>query len=387
MMNARQTIPARPKSPQPAMVFSSTGSRLLQRKCACGGTPGPTGECEACRKKRLSLQRKSRNSELGSRNDSSVPPIVHEVLRSPGQPLDSATRAFMERRFGHDFSHVRVHTNARASASARAVCARAYTVGQDVVFGIGEYAPNTSAGRRLIAHELSHTLQQRPSIGSIRPLLEISSPVGAAEQEADNTANAVSQLGTSANVNAFPQHVARQEDTDQNAVTEENASQDTANQEASPVSPGCVPATGVPNTDCSAYLSNQWWLPLAYVNNATCACNSTPNVPTAKCVRKFLQDRLAATPGWLKALAAAQKFLEISPVPGSYAAYQIFVQTVLTPRIYQDHVDAYRSCCCPSGPAPYYDWIGVTSAPIQPCSLVGLVIRYFGSCSGTPGAW
>jgi hypothetical protein len=84
-------------------------ARLLQRKCACGGTPGATGECEECRKKRL--QRKSRNSELGTRNDSAVPSIVHEVLRSPGQPLDSTTRALMEPRFGHDFSHVRVHSD------------------------------------------------------------------------------------------------------------------------------------------------------------------------------------------------------------------------------------------------------------------------------------
>ena len=63
-----------------------------------------------------------------------MPPIVHEVLHSPGQPLDPATRAFMEPRFGHDFSTVRVHTDARAAASARTVNALAYTVGRDVVF-------------------------------------------------------------------------------------------------------------------------------------------------------------------------------------------------------------------------------------------------------------
>src|SRR5690349_12715889 len=62
---------------------------LLQRKCACGGSPGPSGECEECRKKRLSFQRKTPTRELGTRNESSVPLIVHEVLRSSGQPLDA----------------------------------------------------------------------------------------------------------------------------------------------------------------------------------------------------------------------------------------------------------------------------------------------------------
>lgn len=144
----------------------------------------------------------------------------------------------------------------------------------------------------------------------------------------------------------------------------------------------CTPGPGIPNTDCSAYLSNSWWLPLFYVNNATCACRETPNVPTANCVRKFLQDRLAAAPFWLKAMAAARKSQEIINPTG----YQAFVQLFLTPRIYRDHVDAYRSCCCPSGPAPYPAWIGVTSVPL-PCPAVGASIRQFGSCHGTPGTW
>ena len=141
----------------------------------------------------------------------------------------------------------------------------------------------------------------------------------------------------------------------------------------------CTPTPGIPNTDCSAYATNAWWLPLAYVNNATCACRTTPNSPTANCVRKFLQDRLAATPRWLKLAAAAAK---TSPV-----GYPAFVQATLTPRIYRDHVDAYRSCCCPSGPAPYWSWVGVTTVPIQPCSLVGNAIQRFGPCHGVPGTW
>ena len=89
-----------------------------------------------------------------------APPIVHDVLSSPGQPLDPATRSFMEPRFSHDFSGVRVHTDGRAAASAREVSANAYTVGPNIVFGAGQFAPGTHEGRRLIAHELTHVVQQ-----------------------------------------------------------------------------------------------------------------------------------------------------------------------------------------------------------------------------------
>ncbi|HEY4989380.1 MAG TPA: DUF4157 domain-containing protein, partial [Opitutaceae bacterium] len=89
-----------------------------------------------------------------------APPGVHEVLRAPGQPLDAATRAFMEPRFGHDFSRVRVHSGAAAESSARDVNALAYTVGHDIVFGAGQFAPRTHAGKGLLAHELAHVVQQ-----------------------------------------------------------------------------------------------------------------------------------------------------------------------------------------------------------------------------------
>jgi hypothetical protein len=89
-----------------------------------------------------------------------APPIVHEVLRSPGQPLDASTRAFMERRFGRDFGDVQVHVGGKADQSARAVRALAYTVGRDIVFGAGNYKTSTTEGKRLLAHELTHTMQQ-----------------------------------------------------------------------------------------------------------------------------------------------------------------------------------------------------------------------------------
>jgi hypothetical protein len=89
---------------------------------------------------------------------------------------------------------------------------------------------------------------------------------------------------------------------------------------------------------------------------------------------------MSSTSTAFKIFAASQKLLP-SPL------YQTFVQTLLTPRIYKDHVDAYRDCGCPCGPAPYPSWIGVTTVPIQPCSLVGYFIKQFGPCNCAPGRW
>lgn len=93
-----------------------------------------------------------------------VPPIIREVLRLPGKPLDEVTRAFMEPRFGYDFSNVRVRSEAQAAASAEAINAHAYTVGQEIVFANGKYAPKTDAGKELIAHELMHLVQQTQNV-------------------------------------------------------------------------------------------------------------------------------------------------------------------------------------------------------------------------------
>ena len=89
-----------------------------------------------------------------------APPAVDEVLAQSGQPLDRTTRSLMEARFGYDFGHVRLHADGPAAASARAVDALAYTVGHHVVFAAGSYQQSTSAGQRLLAHELVHTIQQ-----------------------------------------------------------------------------------------------------------------------------------------------------------------------------------------------------------------------------------
>jgi Domain of unknown function (DUF4157) len=97
----------------------------------------------------------------------------------------------MEGRFGHDFSQVRVHTDARADASAQAVQAHAYTVGHDIVFRAGEYSPGSTDGQRLLAHELTHVVQQGRATGGVQADLEVSQPGDAAEVEAEAVAREV----------------------------------------------------------------------------------------------------------------------------------------------------------------------------------------------------
>ena len=106
----------------------------------------------------IKIQTKANSSPTSGRQ--AIPAAVHDVLGRPGQPLDPTVRLSMETSFGHDFRHLRVHTDSLAAESARAVSARAYTVGHNIVFGSGEYAPHSEAGRLLLAHELVHAIQQ-----------------------------------------------------------------------------------------------------------------------------------------------------------------------------------------------------------------------------------
>jgi hypothetical protein len=127
----------------------------LQPACACGGG------CPRCQSEKATHEHVQ--TDRLQPNDTGkmvAPPIVHAVLHSSGQPLTPAAREFMEARFGYDFSRVRVHSNDEAANAARAVQARAYTSGHHIVFGAGQYQPLTSEGKLLLAHELTHVVQQ-----------------------------------------------------------------------------------------------------------------------------------------------------------------------------------------------------------------------------------
>lgn len=115
-------------------------------------------KCDACEEEEEPVQRKALPSGGGIAAQS--PAHVREAIGAGGRPLDLESRRFFEPRFCHDFSYVRVHTDPRAADSARAVNALAYTAGRDIVFNSGKYAPHTPAGQRLLAHELTHFVQQ-----------------------------------------------------------------------------------------------------------------------------------------------------------------------------------------------------------------------------------
>lgn len=115
--------------------------------------------CEACEQEEL-LRKKEAGPSVAT---GEAPGTVGDALRSAGEPLNAATRAYFEPRFGRDFSRVRVHVGAAAEQSARELNARAYTAGTDIVFGRGQYMPATNDGRRLLAHELTHAIQQSPT--------------------------------------------------------------------------------------------------------------------------------------------------------------------------------------------------------------------------------
>ena len=152
---------------------------ILRRKCACGGHAGE--QCAACKDEQEAVLRRS---PAGSGARSEIPSIVHGVLQEPGQPLDPSTQTTMGLRLGHDFSGVRVHADDRAAASARAVNALAYTVGEHIVFGPNQFDQASRAGQSLLAHELQHTIQQAVRPDGTLPL-SIGDPHDAAEVEAE----------------------------------------------------------------------------------------------------------------------------------------------------------------------------------------------------------
>lgn len=177
---------------------------ILQRKCACGNQTIAGGECAECEKKKNSMQRKliigasndpleleadriadqviavpahsvvsdaspciQRFTGLSAEGADTAPASVDRALSSSGNPLEPMLRQDMESRFGHDFSQVRVHSGGGAAEqSARDLNSNAYTVNHNIVFGAGRYSPGTHEGRRLIAHELTHVVQQERGLSS-----------------------------------------------------------------------------------------------------------------------------------------------------------------------------------------------------------------------------
>ena len=169
-------------------VMRMADAPIMQKKCSACEAEKLQTKCAACEE---GEKKEIRRKETAASAEG-APPIVHDVLRSPGRPLDPAARAFMEPRFGVDFSQVRVHDDRPASESARSVNALAYTVGADIVFRVGQYAPQTIAGRYLLSHELAHVVQQ--SHDNLQPRREIGEGATASQQQPGGAVPRVSGL-------------------------------------------------------------------------------------------------------------------------------------------------------------------------------------------------
>jgi hypothetical protein len=199
-----------------AAIAPASGAGMLQRKCACGNHTVSGETCDSCKKKQknggMAILRYSGGGDVGglalsqpgdalereadafamriagpgpmptapggapasmsgaaNGGRESAERIVHSVINRPGAPLPRAVRERMEQGFGHDFGGVRIHADADAARSSDAVGALAYTVGQSIVFGRGQYLPETPTGQRLLAHELTHVVQQRS--GRVAPMI------------------------------------------------------------------------------------------------------------------------------------------------------------------------------------------------------------------------
>jgi hypothetical protein len=214
--------------------FLPPAQGILQRKCACGNHTVAGGECVECAKNKSGLQRKlaigasndpleqeadriadqvlstpirphiskqqpqiRRYSQQATGDAGTAPASVDRVLASSGRPLEPVLRHDMEQRFGHDFSRVRVHSGAVAEQSARDVNANAYTVGHSIVFGTDQFAPAMHEGRRLIAHELAHVVQQSKRIGSSGSIEDRSSASEAEHRAGNLLSTPIKDFGSS----------------------------------------------------------------------------------------------------------------------------------------------------------------------------------------------
>ncbi len=161
-----------------AKLLTKPQTSTTDRNCGRGVLTPHGGSAQLWRRVRVPAPQQS---------SAEAPPIVHDVLRSPGQPLDPAARAFMEPRFGYDFSRVRVHADSQAAKSAEAINAQAYTVGSNIVFGSNQGGAENLSHQRLLAHELAHVVQQggRQSGGSLQVAPANDSAEGVADRAAD----------------------------------------------------------------------------------------------------------------------------------------------------------------------------------------------------------
>jgi len=182
-----------------------------------------------------------------------APQIVHDVLRSPAQPLDSVTRTFFERRLGRDFTGVRVHTDSKAAESAQSISAQAYTFVKDIVFDTGKYEPTSDLGRRLLTHELVHVVQQH-NAPHTSDTLRIGDPHETNEGEADWAARQTTPLSFA--LSSMPATIARKEkDQDKSKAKDTAGEKEKSKKATSCIQPTKVTLGRTEGLDLSSYMT------------------------------------------------------------------------------------------------------------------------------------
>jgi hypothetical protein len=172
-----QRMPA-PGASMPADDTEMNAPSAGSGRCACGAVAGKDGRCDRCRREARQVRRKigGTQTDAGAQSDvasrSAPPSVMTSLASSQGRPLEERTRRTMEQAFGASFGGVRVHTGYASNRAARDIRAKAFTHGQDIHFAEGQYRPGTHSGRKLLAHELAHTLQQadRSANGAVHTL-------------------------------------------------------------------------------------------------------------------------------------------------------------------------------------------------------------------------
>jgi hypothetical protein len=162
---AREVIQAKLNISQPGDPYEQEAERVAQEVMSMSHAATAHGGAKAVNVQRMCAECEEQSLHKASQGPAASEPAGLEErvdrARSGGEPLPDSARSFFEPRFGRDFSQVRIHTDGAAGESAQELNARAYTVGRDIVFGTGEYAPETDSGKALLAHELVHVVQQR----------------------------------------------------------------------------------------------------------------------------------------------------------------------------------------------------------------------------------
>lgn len=184
----KQLAPAPVKAPPAPSITASVSPHGVLRKCGCGGT------CPKCEEEKKHAGVVQRQSNGGSARGGVLAPAVSSRIAAAsggGSALPRAVNQSMSSRFGRDLSSVRIHSDSTADSISRQIGAEAFTTGNNIFFAAGRYNPYTTPGQRLLAHELTHVVQQGTGAAGVQTKLELGAPNTAAEREADRVAEAI----------------------------------------------------------------------------------------------------------------------------------------------------------------------------------------------------